>query len=81
MTRVFLAYATTSPGWVACHSNDLHGTQSLVASQITELDSCGASEQDLVLFRDNSGKLDLEKDRDNEGIALEKGGDQTVGKQ
>ena len=59
----------------------LDGTQTLVASRITELDSRGASERDLVLLRGNSGKLDLEEDRDDEGIALEKGGDQTEGEQ
>ena len=48
---------------------------------MTELDSRGASERDLVLLPGNSDKLDLEKDRDDGGIALEKGGDQTVGKQ
>ena len=54
----------------------------LVALRITELDSCRASERDLVLLRGNLGKLDdLEKDRDDEGIALEKVGDQTVGEQ
>ena len=53
----------------------------LVALRITELDSCRASERDLVLLRGNLGKLDLEKDRDDEGIALEKDGDQTVGEQ
>ena len=50
----------------------LDGTQTLVVSRITGLDSRGASERDLVLFQ---------KDRDDEGIALEKGGDQTVGEQ
>ena len=59
----------------------LDGTQTLVASRITELDSRGANEQDLVLLGGNSGKLDLEKDRDDEGIALKKGGDQTIGDQ
>ena len=53
----------------------------LVALRITELDSCRASERDLVLLHGNLGKLDLEKDRDDEGIALEKVGDQTVGEQ
>ena len=48
---------------------------------MTELDSCGASERDLVVLFGNSGKLDVEKDRDDGGIALEKGGDQTLGKQ
>ena len=59
----------------------LDGTQTLVASRMTELDSRRASERDLVLLLSHSGKLDLEKDRDNGGIALEKGGDQTVGEQ
>ena len=57
----------------------LDGTQTLVASRMTELDSRGASERDLLLG--DSGKLDLEKDRDDGGIALEKGDDQTVGEQ
>ena len=59
----------------------LDGTQTLVASRITKLDSRGASEWDLVLLGGNSGRLDLEKDRDDGGIALEKGGDRTVGEQ
>ena len=59
----------------------LDGTQTLVVSPMTELDSRGASERDLVLLLVNSGKLDLEKDQDNGGIALEKGDDQTVGEQ
>ena len=59
----------------------LDGTQTLVASQVTELDSRTASEWDLDLLGDNSGRLDLEKDLDNEGIALEKGGDQIVSEQ
>ena len=42
----------------------LDGTQTLVASRMTELDSRGASELDLVLLLGNSGKLHLEKDRD-----------------
>ena len=50
----------------------LDGTQTLVVSRITELESRGTSERDLVL---------LQKDREDEGIALEKGGDQTVGEQ
>ena len=66
-------------GWQA-NLMTLDGTQTLVASRMTELDSCGASERDLVLLG-NSGKLDLEKDRDDGGIALEKGDDQTVGEQ
>ena len=48
---------------------------------MTELDSRGASERDLVPLLGNSGKLDLEKDRDDGGIALEKGYDQTVGEE
>ena len=59
----------------------LDGTQTLVVSPMTELDSRGASERDLVLLLVNSGKLDLEKDQDDGGIALEKGDDQTVGEQ
>ena len=59
----------------------LDSTQTLVASWMTELDSRGTSEQDLVLLLGNLGKLDLEKDRDDGGIALKKSGDQTVGKQ
>ena len=59
----------------------LDGTQTLVASRMAELGSRGASERDLVLLLWNSGKLDLEKDRDDGGIALEKGDDQTVGEQ
>ena len=67
-------------GWQATLMT-LDGTQTLVASRMTELDSRGASERDLVLLLGNSGKLDLEKDRDDGGIALEKGDDQTVGEQ
>ena len=59
----------------------LDGTQTLVASRMTELDSRGASEQDLDLLGGNSDRLDLEKDRDDEGIPLEKGGDQIVDEQ
>ena len=59
----------------------LDGTQTLVASWMTEPDSRRASEWDLVLLLGNSGKLDLEKDWDDGGIALEKGGDQTTGEQ
>ena len=59
----------------------LDGTQTLVASRMTELDSRGASERDLDLLGGNSGRLDLEKDRVDEGIALERGGDQIVGEQ
>ena len=57
----------------------LDGTQTLVASRMTELDSRGASERYLDLLGGNSGRLDLEKNRDDEAIALEKGGDQIVG--
>ena len=57
----------------------LDGTQTLVASRMTELDSRGASERYLDLLGGNSGTLDLEKNRDDEAIALEKGGDQIVG--
>ena len=67
-------------GWQAALMT-LDGAQTLVASRITELDSRRASERDLVLLRGNSDKLDPEKDRDDEGIAVEKGGDQTVGEQ
>ena len=67
-------------GWQATLMT-LDGTQTLVASRMTELDSRGASERDLVLLLGNSGKLDLEKDRDDEGVALKKGGDQTIGEQ
>ena len=59
----------------------LDGAQTLVASQITKLDSRGASEQDLVLLGGNLGRLGLEKDRDDGGIASEKGGDRIVGEQ
>ena len=56
----------------------LNGTQTLIASRITKLDGRGASEGDLVLLGGNSGRLDLEKDRDDGGIALEKSGDRIV---
>ena len=59
----------------------LDDAQTLVASQITKLDSRGASEQDLVLLGGNLGRLGIEKDRDDGGIALEKGGDRIVGEQ
>ena len=67
-------------GWQATLVT-LDDTQTLVASRMTELDSSGTSERDLVLLHGNSDKLDLEKDRDDGGIALEKGDDQTVGEQ
>ena len=56
----------------------LDGTQTLVASRITKLDSRGASERDLVLLGGNSGRWSLEKDQDDGGIALEKGGDRII---
>ena len=67
-------------GWQATLMT-LDGTQTLVASQITKLGIRGASERDLVLLGSNSGRLDLKKDRDDGGIALEKGGDRIVGEQ
>ena len=45
------------------------------------MDSRGASERGLVLLGGNTGRVDLEKDRDDGGIALEKGGDRRVGDQ
>ena len=48
----------------------LDGTQTLVTSRITKLDSRGASERGLVLLDSNLGRLDLEKDQDDGGIAL-----------
>ena len=59
----------------------LDGIQTLVASRITKLDSRGDSEQDLVLLGGNSGSWDLEKDQDDWGIFLEKGGDWIVAEQ
>ena len=67
-------------GWQATLMT-LDGIQTLVAARMTEPNSRGASEQDLVLLLGNSGRLDLEKDQDDGGIALEKGDDQTVGEQ
>ena len=67
-------------GWQATLTT-LDGTQTLVASRITELDSRTASGRDLDFLGDNSSRLDLEKDLDDEDIALEKGGDQIVGEQ
>ena len=49
-------------GWQATLMT-LDGTETLVASRMTELDSHRASGRDLVLLLGNSGKLDLEKDR------------------
>ena len=40
----------------------LDDTQTLVVSQLSKLDSCGASEGDLVLLGSNSGRWDLVKD-------------------
>ena len=59
----------------------LDSTQTLVASQMTELDSRIASERDLDLLVGNSGRLDLEKDLDDGGIVLERDGDQIVSEQ
>ena len=59
----------------------LDGTQTLVASRMTELDSRIASKRDLDLLGGNSARLDLGKDRDDKGTALEKGGGQIVGEQ
>ena len=67
-------------GWLATLMTH-DGTQTLVASRITKMDSRGASERDLVLLGSNAGRVDLEKDRDDGGIALEKGGDRRVGDQ
>ena len=47
----------------------LDDTQILVASRITKLDSCGASEQDLVLLGGNSGRWSLVQDRVDVSIA------------
>ena len=67
-------------GWQATLMT-LDGTQTLVASRMTELDSRIASGRDLDLLGGKRGRLDLDKDRDDEGIALRKGGDQIVGEQ
>ena len=64
-------------GWQATLMT-LDGTQTLIASRITKLDGRGASEGGLVLLGGNSVRLDLEKDRDDGGIALEKSGDRIV---
>ena len=47
----------------------LDGTQTLVASRITKLDSRGASERDLVLLGGNSGRWGLVQDRVGVSIA------------
>ena len=59
----------------------LDGTQTLVASRITKLDSCGASERDLVLLGGNSSRWGLVQDRVCVTIAREKDGDRIVGEQ
>ena len=59
----------------------LDSTQTLVASQMTELDSRIASKRDLDLLVGNSGRLDLAKDLDDGGIVLERDGDQIVSEQ
>ena len=55
-------------GWQATLMT-LDGTQTLVASRITKLDSRRASERDLVLLGGNSGRWGLEKDQVDGGIA------------
>ena len=60
MTRVLLAYATASP---------VDGTQTLVVSRLSKLDSHGASEGDLVLLGSNSNRFDLVKHQVGGGIA------------
>ena len=47
----------------------LDGTQTLVASRITKLDSRGASEQNLVLLGGNTGRWGLVQDRVGVSIA------------
>ena len=59
----------------------LDGTQTLFASRITKLNSHEANERDLALLGGNSGRWDLEKDQDDGGIVLEKGGDRIIGQQ
>ena len=55
-------------GWLATLMT-IDGTQTLVVSRITKLDSRGDSERDLVLLGGNSGRLGLEKDQVDGGIA------------
>ena len=50
-------------------SMTLDGTQTLVVSWLTKLDSRGASEQDLVLLGSNSSRWGLVKDQVGGGIA------------
>ena len=71
MTRVFLAYTTTFPGRVQATLMTLDGTQTLVASWLSKLDSRGASEGDLALLGSNSGRWDLVKDQSVE-VLLER---------
>ena len=47
----------------------LDGTQTLVVSRLSKPDSWKASERDLALLGDNSNRLDLVKDQDDEGSA------------
>ena len=47
----------------------LEGTQTLVASQITKLDSHGASERDVVLLGSNSDRWGLVQDQVGVSIA------------
>ena len=56
----------------------LDGTQTLVVSRLSKLDSRGASEGDLVLLGSNSGRWGPVKDQVGGGIAWEKGGDWIV---
>ena len=49
----------------------LDGTQTLVASWLSKLDSRGASEGDLALLGSNSGRWDLVKDQSVE-VLLER---------
>ena len=55
-------------GWLATLMT-IDGTQTLVVSRITKLDSRGDSEQGLVLLGGNSGRWGLEKDQVDGGIA------------
>ena len=47
----------------------LDGTQTLVVSRLSKLDSRGASERDLVLLGSNSGRWGPVKDQVGGGIA------------
>ena len=47
----------------------LDGTQTLVVSRLSKLDSRGASEGDFVLLGSNSGRWGLVKDQVGGGIA------------